>query len=501
MAISEKLIFILDKYEQAAFRESLRKGKSNRDIQLFDAVIKYPNATPNDLMTKLYGGPNRPAYKSTQTRLTDKLRGYLFQLSGGVVATSEMYHDLAVGGLLIKRMAWSEALHFLSRAEEQARIARSYEALENIYCTMLSEAVNLGLKPQQVFDKWQENRRRLDAMVHLNVVFNEVSYKHAEAKRIGTVLDKEAVLNEALNVVELTPEKANDPVYMFRFMTLVRNVATSNKIYQQFERSLARIYGGLKRINAFQEADADLELQFQFMLSHAQYRNARLDDALDTLALAKSISRRLPFVAVKTVRKLIALEGAILNVTGRVKLAIPLLEKALSKRGKYETDKELLNIQMNLIAYLYNAREYKKAVQVLESFPYDRPTLGQLMGAEWLFKLDMFELISYYDRSMYDKAEAQLNKIRQQYDTLFQTEVYARVKVYLGFVERMIADPFIVEEPEFREDVRNARLNLSQGDEDIQAIAFHCWITCKIFKRDYYETLLYAIGWKGGVVC
>jgi hypothetical protein len=30
----------------------------------------------------------------------------------------------------------------------------------------------------------------------------------------------------------------------------------------------------------------------------------------------------------------------------------------------------------------------------------------------------------------------------------------------------------------------------------MQAIAFYCWITSKMFGRDYYEVLLNAIGWK-----
>jgi len=60
----------------------------------------------------------------------------------------------------------------------------------------------------------------------------------------------------------------------------------------------------------------------------------------------------------------------------------------------------------------------------------------------------------------------------------------------------MIKDPQCVTTEAFRQDVKAAQLNLRNDEEDIQAIAFYCWLTSKMFNRDYYEVLLNAIGWK-----
>jgi len=72
MAIAEQLIAILDGFEPAAVREFIqRRGKSKRDLQLFNAIIQNPGAPPNELIMLLYGKPNRGAYKATQARLTE----------------------------------------------------------------------------------------------------------------------------------------------------------------------------------------------------------------------------------------------------------------------------------------------------------------------------------------------------------------------------------------------------------------------------------------------
>jgi tetratricopeptide (TPR) repeat protein len=497
MAISEQLIFIFDKYEQAGFREYiLRKSRSKRDLELFDAVINNPEASPNELMVLLYGKPNRSAYKSTQTRLTEKLRDYLVYLGGGPLGFGEIYQDLAGAAQLLKRRAWQSALHFLNRAEEQAIHYRQYNILELIYSTELSEVANLGLDLVILTAKWKKNRERLDGMIRLNTVVAEVKLRHEEARARGSVLDSEAVLEEVRAEVRPTPEQANDPVYMERMVSLIRDLATSTKEYQAFERVVSGIYWRLKKKNHFQAGDADIEHSFLYMLGHAQFRNARFAEAMETLEQAKALRERMTVVPKTVTRKLIAIEASILNFTGRVVEAIPLLEKCLSQRGKFENDEELLNMQLSLAAYLYNARDYKRAVKVLNTFPYDKPTLTKLMGIEWRFKLDMFELISFYDRGMMDESETQLQRMRSFYKEFVQAEEYARVEVYLGFVKRMIDDPLAVTTEQFRRDVKAAQLNLSSRDEDMQAMAFYCWITSKIFQRDYYEVLLNAIGWK-----
>ncbi|MFN9801531.1 MAG: hypothetical protein ACK54P_16050, partial [Bacteroidota bacterium] len=107
------------------------------------------------------------------------------------------------------------------------------------------------------------------------------------------------------------------------------------------------------------------------------------------------------------------------------------------------------------------------------TLPYDKATLTKWMGVEWRFKLDMFELISYYDRNLMDEAETQLQRMLTYYKEFFRAENYARVEVYLGFIKRMIKDPLVVTTEAFRQDVKVARLNLSNHQEDMKSIAFY----------------------------
>ncbi|MFN8863508.1 MAG: hypothetical protein ACK5W1_04280 [Flavobacteriales bacterium] len=498
MALIEQMVNTLNAYEVADFKDFLsRKRNQAVQMQLLEHIAQNPKALAADRMLALYGTDKRSAYKSCQSRLTSNFVQYILSRNED---DSELTHEalphLAVARFMIRKGAYKIAAEFLNRAEEEAIGARQYELLETVYTWQMQHVMEMELNAQDIHQKWQKNRARHDAMVNLNFTFAEVARKHAQARLRGQILNKELIIKETYEKVRPAVEQANDPAYMHRLFSLIRNVATSNKAYKEFERLVSNVYGRLKGKNCFLPGDSEYELGFLYMIAHAQYRNARFEAALETLTTAQKLREKLTILPPKITYKLIALHASILNGAGNVTEAIPMIEKCLNQRGKYDEDTELLNMQLSLAAYLYNAREYKRAVKVLNTFPYDKAQLTRMMGTEWRFKLEMFELISFYDRGLVDEALTHLQRIRPYYKDFFREEEYARVEVYLGFVERMLLDPQCVTTDAFRQDVKIAQLNRRNEEEDIQAIAFHCWLSSKIFQRDYYEVLLEAIGWK-----
>jgi tetratricopeptide (TPR) repeat protein len=498
MAIAEQLIYYLYPSEQNGFREfSGKKGKKNIELQLFELSLKNPDAAAQELMEALYGKANRSAYKSTQLRLTEKLLDYYFILTGSdITRPRDIFRDLAVGMHLIKRSAWRPAAHCLFRAEQVALERRQYELLETIYSYQTQYTDELGIDVNVLLIKVRMNRQRYESWSNLNMTFALIRKKHREAVNSGKPLKRDEVLAELKAAYHPTIEEANDPAFMHQYWSLIRKVALSIKSYKLFERVLSRVYRRLKSAKAFLPTDAEFELGFLYMLAHAQFRNARFEQSMHTLDQAVELSRSLELAPMKITRKLNSLRASILNGVGRVQEAIPLIEDMLKNKSKHDHDPEFLNMQLSLAAYQYNAREYKPAVRTLNSLLGDKPHLTKLMGTEWRFKLEMFELISYYDRGMVDESLTQMQRIRAYYKDFFRAEEYARVEIYLGFVERMIKDPQCVTTEAFRQDVKSAQLNLRNDEEDIQAIAFYCWLTSKMFNRDYYDVLLNAIGWK-----
>lgn len=500
MATLHELIHSLDRYACVSFREFAGKGKKDAlDLKLFDYYLEFPEAPASELMQKLYGTENRPAFKHTQKRLLEKLARF-YQLlrtyeQDDVPDPMSEYH---VATTLLHKHAWEGAATFFRKAEEAAVATRNYNLLESIYTTQLPHLTDLGVDCAAFLARREANLARHQSWCRLSTAYSVLNERQKAAAREGKALNREAALDEARRMWRPNAEEARDPAFMHHFVRLIRRIAVSTKSYKHFELFAGRTYRNLVRKGAFQPADIALQVDMLYMLAHAQYRNARFDEALEHIATAEALIGGRPVVPVTSVRKLAALRASVYNYTGRIQEAVKLMEQELARRKPHETDRELLNIQLSLAAYYYNAREYKKAVRTLNTFPHDNNVLTRLMGVEWRFKKELFELISFYDRGHYDEAESHLKRMRTYYSTFFGEEQYARAKVYLSHVADMVRNPNIVSTDDFRQRLKSAQLERPHDHEDLQAIPFHCWVTSKVFKRDYYEVLLHAIKWKRG---
>ncbi|MFN8865104.1 MAG: hypothetical protein ACK5W1_12355 [Flavobacteriales bacterium] len=500
MATLHELIHSLDRYACASFREFAGKSKKEAlEVKLFDYYLEYPEASAADLMQKLYGTENRPAFKNTQKRLLEKLaRFYQLLRSYEQNDVPDPLSDYHVATTLLHKHAWEGAATYFRKAEDAAVATRNYNLLESIYTSQLPHLTDLGVEVAPFIARREANYTRHLSWCRLSTAYSLLSERQHTAALEGRALDRDAALDEAKKMWRPNAEEAGDPAFMEHFVRLIRRIAVSTKSYWHFELFAGRTYRGLRRKGFFRPADVHLQVGMLYMVAHAQYRNAHFDEALESIAEAEALIAGRPVVPVTQIRKLAALRASVYNFTGRVKEAIPLLERELNKRKPHETDRELLNIQLSLAAYYYNAREYKPAVRTLNTFPHDNNELTRLMGVEWRFKKELFELISFYDRGHYDEAESHLKRMRVYYVQFFRDDQYARAEVYLNHVAMMIKDPNIVSADAFRQQIKDAQLERQRDHEDIQAIPFHCWISSKIFNSDYYEVLLKAIKWKRG---
>ncbi|MFN8862752.1 MAG: tetratricopeptide repeat protein [Flavobacteriales bacterium] len=501
MAFTEILILDLKKIEQATFRSSLAKsGKADSvELKYFDYVHKNPGCTPQDIMHALYGEGKREAFKKVQQRLAGKIITYHQQLDEFDVSPhGDTHREQMLAQKFIRRKNWIAAKKYLDVVEQNAINTRKYELLEWVYTLHLRHCQDFELSARETIQKRDANRALHHRFCQIDEIFALLNERYAKARRSGVVLDKDEIVREALKQCELTPAEANNPAFMVKLMSLLRKVAASNKDWVGFERVVTKVLFRMKRAGCFTPADVEWEVALHDMVAHSLYRNAEFEEALKIVESADELARQMPGANRAAAIKRIALRAAIYNFTGRVKEAIPILQKALSELSPHESPEDGLDMRMNLAAYHYNARQYKEAVQVLQSIPFDNNTLGEIMGLEWRFKKEMFELISFVDRNIPEKALTTLRRMKETFGIFFKQSQYSRVPTYLEFVELLVKDPQIVHKPAFLEKLKEAKLNLPNAHEDLHAIMFHCWVTCKIFNQDYYETLMKAIEWKRG---
>jgi hypothetical protein len=83
-----------------------------------------------------------------------------------------------------------------------------------------------------------------------------------------------------------------------------------------------------------------------------------------------------------------------------------------------------------------------------------------------------------------------LNSIERKFGDMFEKEPYIRVKTFLRLVRRYFRDPFFAASEEFEGQVEDSLEKLPREREDLQAMAFYCWLRAKMHNRNYYKVLL-----------
>ncbi len=146
-------------------------------------------------------------------------------------------------------------------------------------------------------------------------------------------------------------------------------------------------------------------------------------------------------------------------------------------------------MQLNLATYYFNARRFKEANAMLHKMPTD-DKLKEIKGKEFSLKKNMIEMIVQFELGKDDIAEKMNKRIIKSNEILWKSPLYSLTWQYMKFVGEIIKDSSIVDSPQFHKRIHEARQNSTIENEDLQAIAFYCWIKSKMTHRDYYEVLL-----------
>jgi hypothetical protein len=109
---------------------------------------------------------------------------------------------------------------------------------------------------------------------------------------------------------------------------------------------------------------------------------------------------------------------------------------------------------------------------------------------EWKMKIEMIGIVAQFELGNDDIAGRQIKRPQKSYADMLHLPLYQLTARFLKFTPKMIDNPGIVKRPEFRQEIDQARKNAPDVVEDIQAIAFYCWLKSKIPSCNYYELLL-----------
>ena len=488
-----------DKREFRIFINRQKSKKKRKDLDLFELIDQ--QFSPKIIQEKLYSTPNKVAYHTLRKRLLKHLTDFIVlkQIDDDTTATSSITGLISLATYLFTKQSYNLGWRFLLKAEQTAIDNEQYEILNNIYHLQLKR-VDIEFAPDinDIYKKWNKNKILVNENEKANIAYNFIKKELNEIRIKGEDKNLEKIIGKLLKKYELTDLVFKRPQILYKVLDLTRRVMLSRKDFFAFEPYIIKAYDELIKQHGFSKRNHFYKINFLYMISHILYRNKKFTASntyLDKMITSMEEYNKAYYL--QFYPKYIQLKAANLSYMNDNQLAIDLLQKVDEDVLKKMSTNETLNTQINLCVYYFNQTLYKEANQIIQTFNHSDSWLEKKMGKEWVLKKNLIEIIIQYELGNIDIVLNRIRAFHRNFSSLYNQPIYQRVAEFIEFIKTLIDNPNKIKKMDYKIALSDKLINAPQDQEDLQAMAFYCWMKSKIINQDYYSVLLDLVHKKG----
>ncbi len=486
-----------EKKEFRAFINRQRVRKNRKDLDLFEIMCEDEVYKARDIVERLYGKINMNAYHSIRKRLLKHLMDFVVikRMDMDTTASSSVMGLLSISQFLFDNSNNRTAWHYLVKAEELAINNELYDLLDNIYNVQIANASDANAPElNRIIERWKENKRLADEDERANVAATIMKMELSKAKLNADTLDLEkevAAVMKEYNLDEATIER---PKLLYNILSIVRSAVLVQKQYFKFEPLVIEKFEQVKSSIGFQKKDHFYKLSILYMICHVLYRNRKFDEALVYLEeFLENIQQYNRSYYVLFYPKYALLYSATRSYMGYNEMAIKILEETFEKDVDKFAINHKLDMKLNLAVYYFQQEDYRSANKVLHSFQHTDGWCQKKMGKEWVARKNLIEIIVQFEMGNVEIALNRIRSFERLYADFLKLPMYARTKTFLGFIKVCIDKPYWISTEEFTETVTATIERWPFEQEDLQAMAFFCWLKAKMLKKGYYQVLVETV--------
>ncbi|MCX6180777.1 MAG: hypothetical protein NT150_02460 [Bacteroidetes bacterium] len=467
-------------------RNKYRKGR--KDLQLFNLLKQEKEYSTTYLVSQLKT-TNHNAYHTIRKRLFSHLADYvvLQSTSGDASTSSHVNAIIGVVNYLFDKALIKQAWKYLFLAEKIAMENEFRDVLNTIYLLQIEKChLNSDIDIYSIVMKYEQNHEALQLNEKLQIASGLIRNKLIQEKKKGIDINFSDIVQNALQSLKLDERVLNTPKISLDFVKIIRAGIIAKKDFYNFEPFILKAY--LKHYkNQKQESNPMVKSEFLYLLSHALYRNKKFSDSLhyvEQMEIAlKDCSKAHQKQQLARCSQLKAANLMFLNQLPEALNCLNLLLKNDSQLSLEEKSNTLVNLGI----YHYLKKDYKKANQLLLQLNHSDSWYKKTMGAEWLFKKYLMEILLFIDLKHIDVAESRIRTTERSFKNFKTNPVYERafgfldlIKIYLESNSKKLLNEAIEKQVVF----------IPFEYEDLQAMTFFAWLRAKAKGEDFYSTLL-----------
>jgi len=490
-----QILSLDDRKEFKQFINRQRSKKSRIDYDLFEILCENDSYPAKLIAERLYGeGYQMNAYHSVRKRLFKHLTDYLVtkRIEDDTTAASSVMGQLTVSRYLFENNNHRTAWHYLLKCEEMATNYELYDLLDNIINVQITYASSpYAPSFDSILEKWKTIRVLSEEDERVNIANTIIQMKLDDYRKNTTPIDLNAEVASVMKEYELQNIAIERPKIAHKIITMARSAILAKKEYYRFEPFVIDQYHRILMNSGFQKKDHLYKLDILYMIAHVLYRTRKFKESSKYLVeFLNAIKEYKGVYSNRFMPKYLLLNASVLSYMGKNDEAIHLLQNEIEHPTvKFKKESEL-DLYLNLAVYYFQQENFKSAIRTLHRIELSDAKCRKVMGYEWGIRKDLIEVLTQYEMGNVEIAFNRIKSMEKTYSDLLNTSIYARIKTFLGFIKDCINRPEWVSTDDYFNYVNQTLERWPLEKEDIQAMAFYCWLKAKMLRKPYYFVLI-----------
>ena len=486
----EEIIGSMEQEELREFQSFIQRHRHKRDrkdLKLFQ-LLSTEEHSPAQILEQLEV-PNHNAYHTLRKRLYRHLSDFILlkSMDQEVTAAGRVNALLTMSRFLFQKGLSEAGWKLLLRAEKYGLQNELFDLLKSIYLLQIEQShLNDQVALDTIMQRYDENNSKLQQSEKITLLQAVLKQRVLDSKRKGVEVSFSDIYAEALTDFKMKRLSMESPKILYALMNTLRQWVIISKEFHAFEPMLERSYQALTS----KESHYYL-VQLLIMLAHAKYRTKKFQESMHYLEEAEAHLQQTPVHFQKTNGpKIVQLKAANLIFLNGLDQSINLLEELLTQPI---SEKIKSNVITNLGIYHFYQMNYKKCLQLLNSYEHTETWYKKHMGLEWLMKRDLMVVLLHNDSGDKDLAESRIRSTERKYIDLFRQKRYHRAYVFLTLIKRIVYNEGVMDLREIEQKVPVSWDWVPRKEEDLQAMLFSAWLRSKISHSTFYECIVELI--------
>jgi len=479
------------------FVQRHKKKKQRKDVDLFDLLLKSPHIKPQEILSKLYPLGNFEAYHALRKKLIKQLTDFIVlkRIDDDTTSVSQVMGLISLARYLFENQCEQLAWKYLEKGKVLAQNNHQYEQLHSIYSLQIEYAETSKFSLEKILPAYYANKELVAQNEKANIAYGIIKQRLREVRLSGEAVNFNEIIENVIAKYEVSDAFYNRPRLFFQLMNIFRSAVLASKNYSEFEPFLISNFNQFNSQTGFDKSQTEYKVSLEYMIAHTLYRNKKFDQSLlyiqQMLHTASVMNKA--FV-LKHYARYIMLYSANKFLTHNIDFAIEKLEDCLvDVEVKLEPESKS-QILLNLSSYYLFANNAKQANNCFSQLFHSNAWCLRVMGAEWLLKKDMLEVLVQYDLGNVELALQRIKYIYKTHALLIADNRYSRVATYLKLLSFLIEKPEQIHSDGFKNTIEDSFEWVPMQQEDLQAVMYYAWFKAKVFKSNAYAVLLGLVG-------